>query len=240
MKYAILSDVHANPVAFEAALADAREQGAEKILCLGDVVGYGPDPIGAVARVRAECDVVLMGNHDAAVADVIPYWNFIPAATRGVERHKAELNREDIAWLKSLPYTYATRTFLCAHGTADHPEEFGYILRVHEAEWAFRAMGERRLLFVGHTHAAMWVTRNPDGPLDVHGPEDFTLNAGTPYIVNVGSVGYPRNDGETIYVIYDTRTRRVVFRHLPFDFAGYVSAMESKKIQLPTWLGNFL
>ena len=71
MLYAILSDIHGNPSALEAALEDARAQGAEKIVCLGDVVGYGPDAVRAVELARASCDEVLMGNHDAATAGVL-------------------------------------------------------------------------------------------------------------------------------------------------------------------------
>ena len=86
MLYAIMSDIHANPSALEKVLVDAKEQGAEKVICLGDVVGYGPDPVEAVSLCRESCDVVLMGNHDAAVAGLTRTDNFIAFAQDGVRR----------------------------------------------------------------------------------------------------------------------------------------------------------
>ena len=94
MLYAIFSDIHANPQAFDKALADAREQGAERFLCLGDVVGYGPDPRGAVKSVRAACGVTLMGNHDAATAGLIDTWNFRTEARVQAARHAKELSED--------------------------------------------------------------------------------------------------------------------------------------------------
>ena len=84
MRYAIISDIHANPVALEVALADARSHQVDRVVCLGDVVGYGPDPVEAVALCRSSCDVVLMGNHDAAVAGTTDTRNFIAFAQDGV------------------------------------------------------------------------------------------------------------------------------------------------------------
>ncbi len=103
MLYAVMSDIHANPQALARALADAREQGAEKFICLGDVVGYGPDAVGAVALARTSFDVVLMGNHDAATAGLIPAFTFRPEARAGVYRHGHELSDDDLSWLRQLP-----------------------------------------------------------------------------------------------------------------------------------------
>ena len=239
MRYAIISDVHANPAALRTALDDARGQGAERIVCLGDVVGYGPDPAEAVAVCRDECDVVIMGNHDAAVAGLIGIDNFIPAAQLGVRRHFAELSDSDRAWLKSLPYLHRSRSFLCAHGTPMRPECFFYIHDQGMPTYSFKTMCEakRRLLFVGHTHHALYVEQRDGNGLKVFDAErGFTVEPGTRYIVNAGAVGYPRADGDITYVIYDTATHRVDFRHLPFDYAGYVARMTAKDIPLPGWL----
>ena len=104
MLYAIFSDIHANPQAFDKALADAREHGAERFLCLGDVVGYGPDPRGAVKSVRAACGVTLMGNHDAATAGLIDTWNFRMEARVQVARHAKELADDELEWLRERKY----------------------------------------------------------------------------------------------------------------------------------------
>lgn len=107
MRYAIISDIHANPKALEKVLRDAREQCADKVVCLGDVVGYGPDPVAAVALCRESCGVTLMGNHDAAVAGVIATDGFIAFAREGVRRHRELLGAEDAAWLGAF------RTWRC-------------------------------------------------------------------------------------------------------------------------------
>ncbi len=243
MRWAILSDVHANPTALKAALADAREQGVDSILCLGDVVGYGPDPAEAVALCREACDMTLMGNHDAAVAGLIGIGNFIPFAQDGVRRHAAELALGDRKWLRTLPYLHSCRNFICAHGTPMHPSGFFYMNAmetvVHSLEWM--AQQRKRLLFVGHTHHACCIAYHPGEKAVVTGPDkDVDLVPRTRYIVNVGTVGYPRTDRDITYVIYDADARKVCFRHLPFDFRDYARRLEEKNVRLPLWLSDHL
>lgn len=236
MLYAIFSDIHANPAAFQAAVADARALGAQKFLCLGDVVGYGPDAVGAVKLARETCDVVILGNHDAATAGLISTCNFRLEAQEGVERHRRELDDEAREWLRSLPLVHRARTFLGAHGTIDEPEYFGYIFRADQAWGAFEAMGKSTLLFVGHTHVSMWCTRNGKGLVSAGHDEVLTLKRDQQYIINVGSVGYPRNEPQSIYVLYDSRRRTVGWRRLEFDFQSYFEAMQSKNIYIAPWL----
>ena len=151
MLYAIFSDIHANPQAFDKAAADAREQGAERCLCLGDVVGYGPDPHGAVKRVRAVCGVTLMGNHDAATAGLIDTWNFRTEARVQAARHARMLDHDELEWLRQRKYVYRAPggAFVAAHGTLAHPMDFGYIFRESEARMAFAELARKglRLLF---------------------------------------------------------------------------------------------
>ncbi len=236
MVYAILSDIHGNPAALEKALADARANGAEKVICLGDVVGYGPDAVRAVELAQGACDVVLMGNHDAATVGAISSWNFRPEAREGVERHGRELSGEALKWLKKRPYVHRSRTFVAVHGTIDHPETFGYIFRANEAWAAFEAMGASRLLFVGHTHASMWCARNEKGLMSADRSNALLLRDGAQYIVNVGSVGYPRCESESVYVLYDSRRHTVAWRRLAFDFEGYFNQMNAKNIYIAPWL----
>ena len=239
MLYAVMSDIHANPWALEKALADARAQGAEKFVCLGDVVGYGPDAVGAVALARESFDVVLMGNHDAATVGLISSWNFRPEAKAGVYRHGVELGAEDLDWLRGLPYVHRSPDFCAAHGTLVAPEAFDYIVREGDALAAFAAMGRRtRLLFVGHTHASLAVERTGPRRVRVHDAVRLELAADRPYIVNAGSVGYPRNEDESVYALYDAEARTVTWRRLPFDYGAYVARMRKKDIALPPWLAE--
>lgn len=243
MLYAIMSDVHANPVAFEQALADARRQNAEKIVCLGDVVGYGPDPVEAVALCRNACKIVLMGNHDAAVAGLVRTDNFIAFAQAGVRRHSAELGDSDKAWLRKLPYLHKGREFLAVHGTLVDPQSFSYMYDPEQIVMSLELMRtyRRRIMFVGHTHHACNIVFRPGTRIQILGAEqNIKLSPKTTYIVNVGSVGYPRVDHCVTYVLYDTHAKTIEFRHLPFDFDGYVSRLEAKGVGLPLWLLDYL
>ena len=235
MLYAIMSDVHAHPRALAYALEDARACGAGKFVCLGDVVGYGPDAQGAVKLARACFDVVLMGNHDAATVGLISSWNFRPEAKAGVCRHGLELDADALAWLKGLPYVYRARSFVAAHGSIVTPEAFAYIMTEGAALAAFDRMEDGRPLFVGHTHASLGIRRKGSRRVEVYDPTELTLADGERYIVNVGSVGYPRNEPESVYVLWDSRRRTVVWRRLPFDYTDYAAQMAAHGIALPDW-----
>lgn len=240
MLYAIFSDIHANPQAFDKALADAREHGAERFLCLGDVVGYGPDPRGAVKSVRAACGVTLMGNHDAATAGLIDTWNFRMEARVQVARHAKELADDELEWLRELKYVYRApgNAFAAAHGTLAHPMDFGYISKESEARMAFAELARKglRLLFVGHTHFSMWCSIDAGGHIVAERADELKLEKGKMYIVNVGSVGYPRNEPHSVYALYDTHLKVVRWRRLAFDFDGYFKRMEAANAFIAPWL----
>ena len=240
MLYAIFSDIHANPQAFDKALADAREHGAERFMCLGDVVGYGPDPRGAVKSVRAACGVTLMGNHDAATAGLIDTWNFRLEARVQVARHAKELADDELEWLRELKYVYRApgNAFAAAHGTLAHPMDFGYISKESEARMAFAELARKglRLLFVGHTHFSMWCSIDAGGHIVAERADELKLEKGKMYIVNVGSVGYPRNEPHSVYALYDTHLKVVRWRRLAFDFDGYFKRMEAANAFIAPWL----
>ena len=127
MKYALISDVHANLDALEKVLKDAQALGAEEIVCLGDIVGYGPRPAETLARVRETCAVVLAGNHDDAVSGRGDSSTFIDLAGDAVQRHREALTPDVLAWLKSLPYTATIDGARCTHGDLFDPPKFYYI-----------------------------------------------------------------------------------------------------------------
>ena len=231
MKYAIISDVHANLTALQNVLADAKAQGAEKIVCLGDVVGYGPLPAETVALARKECFVVLAGNHDDAVSGRGDASTFIELAKEAVERHRAALSEDDLAWLRSLPYTCTIDKAVAAHGDVFDPPKFYYILDENGAEANF-AKTDARLVFVGHTHEPAIFLTGRSGSVYKTAPQDFTIEDHKRYIVNPGSVGYPRDsEGQCLssYVLYDSDERTVTFRYLPFHVSSVMQRGEAKK-----------
>ena len=218
MVYAIISDVHANAIALSAVLEDARRCGAKKLLCLGDVVGYGPEPESTVSTIRARATFTLAGNHDDAVSGRLDASDFIDLAADAVSRHREALSEENLAWLKSLPYTYNGKSFLCAHGDFTSPKTFEYVSDEKEAAANFAAT-KAQLMFVGHSHVPGIFLTGASGKVYSLPPTDFTLEDGKRYIVNPGSVGYPRTNGnvcESTYVLYDDTEKTVSFRRLPF------------------------
>ena len=230
-----MSDIHANPSALKTVLKDLQDMSVEKLICLGDVVGYGPDAIGAIQLIRKEADVCVMGNHDAAVAAVIGSEGFSLSAVQGIRRHCNETGVEERQWLAGLDFVFADGDMACAHGDFVKPDAFNYIC---SADDAIRSLNERRetVLFVGHTHKPAVFVLNPDGAVrEIDSPEALNLEAGCRYLINVGSVGYPRYGLWSTYCVYDTAKKSVVFHRVPFDFDGYERALARQDVALPSW-----
>ena len=236
MRLGIFSDVHANAKAFREVVDDARRMGCERLICLGDVVGYGPEASEALALVREVCDVVVMGNHDSGVAETVS-WPFNEYAARGVARHRRELDARDIAWLAGLPHEHHEYGCAFVHGSLPHPDRFEYIVSGRDAEATLDAVGDR-FVFVGHVHATMaFVQDVRTRRLGVAMPgRDFTLPPGMRAVVNVGSVGYPRQESASTYCVFDVEKGNVIYRRLPFDLSDYAERLKRRGVLLPDWL----
>jgi len=225
MKYAIISDIHANAEALDRVLADAARNGAARVVCLGDVVGYGPLPSETVARVRKAAAAVLAGNHDDAVSGRGSAEAFNGLAADAVSRHREALSADDLAWLKALPYTCAIEGAIAAHGDFVDPPKFYYVDDLEGAAANFAAT-DAQLMFVGHTHVPALAVVGDSGAVHLTGPQDFTLEPNKRYIVNPGSVGYPREANgvcQSSYVLYDSGAQTVEFRFLPFSVASVMA-----------------
>ena len=222
MRYAIISDIHANESALRHVLADAAAQGAETVVCLGDVVGYGPLPKETLALVRRVAAITLAGNHDDAVSGRQGADGFIDLAGDAVHRHREALDSDGLGWLRALPYDCRLEGATAAHGDFTDPKAFNYVDDEASATANFAAT-DASLMFVGHTHEPGFFLTGQSGKVYRLEPQDFSLEDGKRYIVNPGSVGYPRKcDGTcySTYVIYDSSERSVRFRQLPFSVAS--------------------
>lgn len=236
MRYAIISDVHANESALRAVLVDAADEGAERIVCLGDVLGYGPDPVSTLELVYRRAHVCLAGNHDDAISGRCPVEDFTEFAAEAVARHRRQLKSSGIDWLARLPHVCELDGFACAHGDFAAPEAFNYVLEPADAMPSWNARSEQ-LLFVGHTHKPGIFVLGPSGLPHFLEPEDFALEDGKRYLVNVGSVGYPRSGVcRSSYCIYDSEARSVRFRSLPFDLEEYAARMHGRGIHEAPWV----
>jgi diadenosine tetraphosphatase ApaH/serine/threonine PP2A family protein phosphatase len=214
----ILSDIHGNLEALDAVMADAGD--AETIWCLGDIVGYGPDPAACVEWVRANCDIVLSGNHDYAVFDLKATENFNPAAAAAAKWTRDQLTAAQLEYLRSLPSRVDLEGVTLAHGSPADPI-WTYILTVIEALDAFNAF-DGGVAFVGHTHVACYYVDDGRTVLRAvaENDEEFTLTKGR-YIINPGSVGQPRDrDPRAAYLWFDDGRNTVTWKRVEYDIAA--------------------
>lgn len=236
MLYAIVSDLHANAIAWNAVLADLSAMKARKILCLGDIVGYGPDPAEVLASVYRHVDGFVMGNHDAVVAGKMDAGCFNDHARKMVEWSAGRIASRGRAFLARQPLVLEAPGFVCTHGSLEAPAAFNYILTPEEALETF-ASTDRQLVFVGHTHQPALAVVGGSGVAHLLGAQDFELETGKRYIVNVGSVGDPRDeDPRASYCLYDDATGVVTFRRVAFDYAALaarVTAAGLKPAEIP-------
>lgn len=220
MKYAIFSDVHGNLEALLAVLANAAKQGVGSYVCLGDVIGYGANPNECVETVRSLSPVVcLRGNHDAAVLDPRERTFFHEVALEGIQFSARELTAENLDFLRALPYVYRDNArFMAVHASPYHPEQWEYVLDQVGAERAFEAMQPHRLAFIGHSHAP--VVFCDDGSAQRYpGDEKLMLEPERHrYVMNVGSVGQPRDGNpDACYVVFDDERNSVRLVRVRYD-----------------------
>lgn len=236
MKYAIISDIHANVSALRAVLADAGDCGVEKIICLGDVLGYGPEPVETLKLVYERVHVCLAGNHDDAVCGRGTVSEFNDFAAEAIANHRSQLNSEAISWLERLPYVWEEDGVCGVHGDFSAPVKFCYVEEPESAVPSFLVRSEN-LMFVGHTHEPRYFTLDEEGELNMFGAQDFELRPGLRYVVNPGSVGYPRTaSGRSSYVIYDSARKTITYRTLPFDLEDYRLRMQKSGREEAAWM----
>jgi len=233
MRYAIVSDIHANFPAWEAVLADFRECSIEEVVCLGDVVGYGPKPAEVLEAVRAVTGNFVMGNHDAAAVGMMDYSIFNDHAREAIEWTMGELDEAGKEFLSSVPLAIEAGDILFVHAEIEEPGRFGYISDLEVAQRNLEA-GKHFVTFIGHTHLPKVFEMDIFGEVTEFADGDITLDSDSRYIVNVGSVGEPRNpeDLRARYVIYDTETQELEFRRVKFDILAYRKDLEATTLSM--------
>ena len=216
MRYAVLSDIHGNLEALRAVLADAAEH-ADDVLCLGDVVGYGADPGPCVDLVGTRARAVVAGNHEHAVIGRLDLNWFNRYARAAAEWTRERLDADCSAYLDALPLTAVVDDATLVHASPRQPQEWEYLVTAEDGLAAFGAF-DTRLCFVGQSHVpGMW-SLGSSGPDYGRGDVEVTLEAGRRYIVNVGSVGQPRDrDPRAAYALWDVDARRIAVRRVPYD-----------------------
>jgi predicted phosphodiesterase len=208
MRYAILSDIHGNLESLQRALENAPDDDA--VISLGDVVGYGPNPNECVAKLRERSRHAVLGNHDLAAVENFGVEAFNPAARTAINWTQTVLDDASRAWLNSLPYELRLPDFLLVHGAPVN--YFEYILDKAAAARAFERT-DAPIVFVGHTHIAECWSLDAEGTIGhkhMQRGGALALEDGKRYIIDVGSVGQPRDlNPQACFVRYDSEARRV-------------------------------
>ncbi|MSP90980.1 MAG: metallophosphoesterase [Myxococcales bacterium] len=222
MRIAILSDIHANIQALTRVFDRCDAEGVDEIVCLGDVVGYGGNPNECCDLLRERCSVVLMGNHDAATVGVMDADYYYESAKKVLYWSRSVLTEENFLWLYSLPYTHQRPELDLGlyHAAPIMPSSFYYVVRNEEAEALTRMkVGLFAHNFIGHSHLTTTYEYNGKKVKDISG--HYAYKSGCRYLVNVGSVGQPRDrNPDACFVVFDSDTKDVSHVRVQYDVAG--------------------
>ncbi|MCM8540859.1 MAG: metallophosphoesterase family protein, partial [Lentisphaeraceae bacterium] len=232
MRYGVVSDIHANIQAWKAVLRDMKSQGVDVILCLGDVVGYGPNPAEVLDSCYEHVDYFILGNHDAVVGNRLDSSLFNDNAKYLIDWTKDQLNSSASDFFSDMPLRMEGDGFVCAHGELAMPGRFGYIYEAQDAIASFTS-NQSPMMFVGHTHfPAKFVLDTDNNSVRKDSPTDSFLLPNERYLINAGSVGDPRDGNITAsYCIYDTDSSMIKFRQVPFDIDQF--RLNLKNVKLP-------
>ncbi len=221
MRAAVLSDVHANLPALEAVLAAIRGAGVDEVWCLGDVVGYGADPVACTGLVRESCDVCLAGNHDIAVLGELDISSFSESARAAVEWTRERVDADTLDFLRGLEPAMTHAGIDLFHASPRDPV-WEYVLSIEQAEAGFDAQ-EARIGLIGHSHVALYFSR-PEGARHghAHGAQAgdgalLEVESGA-WMLNPGSVGQPRDaDPRAAWMELDTEELTARFHRVPYE-----------------------
>ncbi len=216
MRYGIFADVHSNLEALDAVIKAYKDEKIDQYFCLGDVVGYGVNPCECIENVKSLSAVTVAGNHDWATVNLLSLANFRFEAAEAIHWTRRQIKAGEKDFLESLKLTYKNADFSLAHGTLDNPKDFNYMNNGYTA-WESLRLLETKVGFVGHSHVAGIFSKISD---DVVYRQDDLLELAEngKYIVNVGSVGQPRDGNpQAAFCIYDTEQKKVFIKRVKYD-----------------------
>ena len=235
MRALIVSDIHANLEALEAVIEDADGRGGFDIIwCLGDMVGYGPDPGPCLKLLRRYALLAVAGNHDFAAVGKMGVEDFNYAAKAAAQFTISRLSKDDTQFLSELPLVALAEPFTLVHGTLRDPL-VEYLLDQETALVTLEALTTRFCL-VGHSHLSFLFRgdRSPPEFFDFTVDEIYSLE-GEPWIINPGAVGQPRDrDPRPSYAIYDSRGGTIERHRVVYDIPATQEKM--RQAQLPQFL----
>jgi diadenosine tetraphosphatase ApaH/serine/threonine PP2A family protein phosphatase len=238
MRWAIVSDIHANLEALEAVLADLERERPESLVCLGDFVGYGASPNECIARLRPRLAAAVAGNHDFAAVGRTRLGSFSGDAATAARWTGTQLTPAHRDYLLALPLSVRWRETLLVHASPALPESWAYVLSPLDAEEELEAFDEA-LGFIGHSHYPGAFIRDGAGVIHYTREAGIALEPGCRYLVNVPSVGQPRDgDARAGYLIVDEEARALRQVRVPYDVGGAMQRI--RDAGLPRFLSERL
>jgi predicted phosphodiesterase len=226
MRFAIISDIHSNYEALTKALEIIDAKNISEIICLGDIVGYGASPNECVEIVRERCSIILKGNHDEAAAQPELKATFTALARTAIIWTHKELEKENLLFLSELPYRGKKNDILFVHAAPKNPAAWEYIATEEQAVEQFKSFVEK-ICFIGHTHTPIIFGREK---------ETKTITVNDRYIINVGSIGQPRDGNPMLsFGIFDTDSWEFELVRSKYDIEAAVKKVLQKG--LPEELG---
>ena len=242
MRLAILSDIHANREALQAVLADLVPRGIDRIVLLGDIVGYGPDPdfcCEMAADLVARGALAVRGNHDQAINH--PDMRFSKNAQAAIDWTRPRLSAGQAAFLAALPMLVRLNDLLFVHASPQIPADWTYIDSDLLAVGAFKAARER-VIFCGHVHVPQLYSLAMSGAVQqmrIPAARELPLVRTRRWLTVVGSVGQPRDGNPKAgYAVYDSTTGALDLRRVPYDCAA--TATKMRQAGLPERLAQRL
>lgn len=237
MRYFIFGDIHGNLEALDAVLAKASTEKPDKYICLGDIVGYGADPEPCLAKIRELNPLLVAGNHDFAAAGILNTAFFNPYALDSINWTKKQLKPAARKFLARLKLVQKLNGITVVHSNLFAPELFEYIQTSYDVQLGLSNL-KSPLCFIGHSHVPVSFSL-ARGILSFITEPSIKIQPGTKLIVNVGSVGQPRDDNpKASYAIYDTADNIVRIKRVEYDVAK--TAYKINQAKLPSILAERL
>jgi len=233
MRYAILADIHANLAALKAVLEDIKAKGeVDEIWCLGDIVGYGPEPGECIRLIQKVSSVCVCGNHDLGAIGKLDLSYFNPAAAEACQWTMDKLNPVESRYLEDLPKTIKRGDFFLAHGSPMEPIQ-EYIMSTSVAEKNFSYF-DSQFCLIGHTHVPMAYKKEEHACASIPLSENIGLvTLGHRMIINPGAVGQPRDgDPRASYGIYDSEGNMFRLHRVEYDVRATQDRMMQAKLPI--------
>ncbi len=237
MRHAVVSDLHSNIEALTAVLRAADDLEIDGVLCLGDLVGYGPDPNEVVDLIRTRTRNIVRGNHDHAAVEPGHEAYFNPWGQAAIRWTRRQLTKENRAFLSELPFSLSASGVRLVHACPSEPEAWRYIMDADDAAMEFDGFDEALCLF-GHSHVPLCAASAGTEAVLVTGDE-VPIEDGRRYLINVGSVGQPRDgDPRAAFGVLDLDRSTISLHRVEYDAAATRDKILAAG--LPRFLGDRL